>query len=507
MRRQDIRLRWLARQGDTEARLRLGEAYLCGTRGMARNVPAGLGYLRAALAQAPRAASGCVAEHLQLQEILAFDLLGVLEVAAQHHDTARLKLAAWRLLCGERGAAQRLLRQAGLPPDHPLNIWRADAPAAPLLAALRALQPMDLAEVVLRAARMALAGADAQRAAQVLQALAPPYDGLPLALMQLVAELVHHAEDHGLALAGLPTALLECALERCAGAGDPRACHTLGRALAGLDCGAARAQQLVAAPQLRKAAAFLLRAADGGHTAAWLQLHRLCADYRSSVANPALARFCLEKAAQHGIAEAERRLGALALREATGIEAMERALALLHRAASKHDAHARALLQSLVLAVEGTHAQAQAAVAEVQRAAPLLAMRLRLARHFGLTRLEALTVDPCAGRRPWGLVVGRNPFVAKSRLAEPRAVPATSEDALECLARAALMFGGEGPDSANAEAPWRARALQQRRLFERLRVDEALFFACATSRQRDAMRLGTRWAQQQRQALQGALAH
>ena len=45
---------------------------------------------------------------------------------------------------------------------------------------------------------------------------------------------------------------------------------------------------------------------------------------------------------------------------------------------------------------------------------PRLAVRIELARQFGLTKLEALCVDPVDGARPWGLVVGRNPFVAKA---------------------------------------------------------------------------------------------
>ena len=79
---------------------------------------------------------------------------------------------------------------------------------------------------------------------------------------------------------------------------------------------------------------------------------------------------------------------------------MERAVALLFNAARKDDALARTMLQSLVLPVGGSEDAAQSALREVHRAAPLLAMRLRLARSFGLTKLEALSVNPASGRRP-----------------------------------------------------------------------------------------------------------
>src|SRR5256885_3522276 len=46
--------------------------------------------------------------------------------------------------------------------------------------------------------------------------------------------------------------------------------------------------------------------------------------YTTLFRSPTLARFCLEKAARHGLPEAERRLGALVLRDATHIEPIDR---------------------------------------------------------------------------------------------------------------------------------------------------------------------------------------
>jgi TPR repeat protein len=508
MRRQDIQLRSLAKQGDVDACLKLGESYLAGTAGFARNIQVALTYLRAALPLAPRAAALAVVRHMPLQEILEHDQLDVLKTAAEHSDAARLKLAAWYLVGGDSPAAKALIdRCANLSFDALAR--RRDVvhgPVAGVLQAIGALQPMDLADVVVRAGRKTLAEGRLDRTVQIFDALPEPYDGLPLPVLQPVVDALRHAEQHALPLGSLPITLVESALERVSSGGDLYACNTLGRALAGLRCGELPPERLVVGPQLRKAVALLLRAADGGTPTAWLHLYRICADYRGSVANPMMARFCLEKAAQHGIAEAERRLGALELREARAIEPMERAVSLLSLASRKGDGMARVLLQSLVLPVEGDDAAAQTAMLEVQRIAPLLAMRLRLARHFGLTKLEALSVDPSLGQRPWGLVVGKNPFVVKMRLAEPRAVLAISEAAMACLVRAATVFGSAGEATA-VESPLRARSIHQRRIFERLGLDDAMFFASATSQQRDAIRVGTKWAQKQRQTLQMALAN
>jgi hypothetical protein len=98
---------------------------------------------------------------------------------------------------------------------------------------------------------------------------------------------------------------------------------------------------------------------------------------------------------------------------------------------------------------------------DIHRTDPWLAMRLRLSRRFGLTKLEALTVDPLQGVRTWGLVVGQNLYVVS----------------------------------------WR-----QRRAFERHRVDEALFFAHVSSHMLESLRQRPKWAFRAKQPLQAALA-
>ncbi|CAC9693666.1 Uncharacterised protein [Delftia tsuruhatensis] len=489
--------------------MQLGEAYLTGTAGIPRNVPTGVGYLKAAMSQARRQASVCIAMHLSLPELLEHGLLEPLEIAAQHEDAGRLKLAALQLARGDLRQGREWLGRCSSPLARELACGcDGEAPSSLLqaLLALRVVMPADICGVVAHEARAAMEAGQSLKAVLMLETLADLQHTVPgMALHQLIVDVVREAESHGHGLGRLQVGRIEAALEHCAGGGDLHACHVLGRALAGLPCAHLAPERLVGSQNLRKAAALLLRAADGGIAIAWLHLFRICSDYRSSVANPTLARFCLEKAARYGLAEAERRLGALVLRDATQIEAMEQGVGLLHAAAGKGDTLANLLLGSLILPVAGSDEEAWAAIDEVQHAAPLLAMRLRLARAFGLTKLEALSVNPSAAMRPWGMVVGRNPFVAKARLCEPRAVPAVSEHARECLEMAASMFSVERQESVVLEGSLRVRALQMRRLFQRLQLQEGVFFASASSHEREAMRVGTKWAKRQRSILQQVL--
>jgi TPR repeat protein len=509
MRRQDIQLRLLAKRGDAEAQIKIGEAYLTGTQSIPRNVEVGLGYLEAASRHSRKEAVQCIARNLQLHELLQHDQIDALASAAVHDNDARLKLASLYLVRGEVKTAADLL--AGCPglPAKVAQAFSGSEPPPPAVAlrAIRSLEPAALVRVVILEARNALSGSDVKRAIRILECIADYSEEQPLELHQTILSVVRQAEEKSLQLGSLGIAQIEQSLQRCAAQGDQYACHTLGRAMAGLRCGDLEANRLVHSPNLRKSAALLLRAADGGIVQAWLDLYRICSDYRSSVGNAMMAQFCLDKAASQGNAEAERRLGAIELRDATQIDGMERAVSLLHRAASKGDSLASRLLDSLVFPVAGNEADAASAIAEVHRTAPLLAARLRLARSFGLTKLEALSVNPATGVRPWGLVVEKNPFIVKMRLSEPRVIPAVNQAALNSLEWAARLYStGQGQLPA-AEGPLRARSVQQRRMFDSLGIHDDLFFATASSSQRDALRIGTKWAQRERHTLQMALAH
>ncbi|MDT7837228.1 hypothetical protein [Aquabacterium sp. OR-4] len=516
MRRQDIQLLAQARQGDVRARCELGRRYLLGVEGFTRHVAAGIDHLRQAAAVDAVAAARVLAECLPLHELLAQGQEAALQPAAAAGSVpAQLRLAAWLLVRrnGQAEARRWLGRAAGAPHAAAaagaaaLAALDAAAPGLALRDVLRALDAaaeVDGRAVATQAIAQARAQADLPALADALQAALGFPAGSQADLAPDLAAAVQLAESQGQVLHGVDGQALREALEICASQGDRDAAHTLGRGLSGLATPGVASEVFEGHQNMRKGAAFLLRAADAGCDAAWLLLYRLHADHSLSVANPQMARFFLEKAAARGLAEAQRKLGALMLRESSGLASSEQAIAWLHAAAAQHDAHAHTLLQSLVLPVQGSDAEAAWGIAQVQQSDPWLAARLQLARSFGLTKLEGLCVDVVDGHRPWGLVVGRNPFIQQVRLAAPRAIPATGGAAQQALQQAVLLYGQAR--GAAGEGDLRTRSLRQRRLFERLGLDEALYFADASATTLEALRLGSKWAWRARQPLSDALA-
>lgn len=516
MRREDIRLMAQARQGDPQARCELGRRYLLGCDGFARHVAMGVEHLQhPSVAGLPRAAI-LLAECLALHELLDLGLQPELaRAAAAGSARAQARLGVWLAL--RQGVAAGhgwLARAAEGGHDGARAALAAAGPGAAtavtaLVQGLHDRGDIDGPAVALRAARLALDErelAALQTALDAVLALLP--DSVAAEggaapereLAVLLAAAVVLAESQQQPLRGVPAELLRQALETRANQGDRDAAYTLGRGLCGLACAGLDAEVFAPHTNMRKGAAFLLRAADAGCDDAWLHLYRLHADHRLSVANPQMARFFLEKAALRGRAEAQRKLGALILREATALEESEQAIHWLWLAAGQADEHARELLASLVLPVAGSETDAQWALDQVRDVDPWLAARLALARHFGLTRQEALCVDPADGLRPWGLVVGRNPFIQQARLAAPRAVPALGSAALDAAQRAATLFA-----QAGSAGDLRSRSTRLRRLFDRLGIDEELFFSDANSTTLESLRLGAKWAWRARQPLREAL--
>lgn len=510
MRKQDLHLRTLARQGDALAKLRLGRIYLSGTESIPRNIGAGLSYLRGTgLPIVSADVAVTIAESLQLEEILEHDQLDVLKLAASRSPQAQLKLAVWLLLTGEHTAAVNVLERTPAAWGNVLAALKDSNQSSRLRTALwaaAAAQPMDTQAVVRSAINIASRRKDLPGIVSLLAASVDTSGEISQSMHDAVVEAVGLAEAPGHSLGELEIPQVQASLERASSRGDIKASYLLGRALCGINCGGLPWQRIVAGTNLRKGSALLLRVADSGNTDAWLHLYRISSDYRCSVANPQLARFCLEKAAYGGSTEAQRRLGALEMREAMSVSDAERALDLLFRASAKGDSHAKTLLASLVLPVRGSDDDARRLIADVKAIDPWLAIRLRLARYFGLTKQEALSVDPAAGLRPWGLVVGQNPFIMHARLSSPRAVPAISEEALSCAVSAAALFRDGNAVNDSVEGNPRKRAMTLRRVFDRLELKEAMFFATANSSERDALRIGPRWAHKTRHTLKLALS-
>jgi TPR repeat protein len=515
MRRQDIQLLVAARQGDVAARCEVGRRYLLGLGGFPRHVPSGIEHLTHPSVRALPQAARVIAEGLSLHELLAQQQRPALAIAAAAGSTAaQFKLGLICHAIDDRAADARrwFAAAAASGDDEARRAWQAldaaddGAELVQWLRRLPAARGVDAQALALAAAAEARAAAQLGRLSRWLRvaiALAPEAAS---ERDQQVADAVALAEAQGRTLQGLHAADLRRALEARANGGDAAAAYALGRGLCGIHNPALDPQVFAEHLNLRKGAAFLLRAADAGCDAAWLHLYRLHANHRLSVANPQLARYFLEKAAARGQAEAQRKLGALSLREAANLADTEQGIHWLHLAAGRGDAHAAELLRSLVLPLAGSDDEAQAAIDTLRRHQPWLAARLELARAFGLTKLEALCVDPVEGLRPWGLVVGRNPFVTQARLAAPRAVPAPTPQALEIARRTAALFTQARHDALALEGDLRQRSLRQRRAFERHALAEAMFFADASAAVLDTLRLGPKWAFRVKEPLSLALA-
>ena len=513
MRRQDIQLLASARQGDLAARCEIGRRYLLGTDGFSRHPAQGLQYLSHPSLAGSKMASAIIAESLPLHDIVGLGQLSVLTAAAKAGNAdAQIKLGLWTFLTNiDPAACTRWWEMAA-----------AQRPAARY--ALAALADMGSARVagvlhcfaeepwICGAALMPQVLAEALRAADgTLLSLAMNFalecqPGTSAELADATCAALKVAQ--ALPRFGMccPSGRIEALLESCVQRGSSDAALLLGRALCGFDSGALSASSLTTGRNLRRGAALLLRAADAGAQEAWELLYCVHADNHTSVANPQMARFFLEKAAVAGNVSAQRRLGALILRAGATLYESERGIHWLYEAARQGDAHSIGLLCSLMLPVVGLDEEANDAIDTVRRHDPWMACRLRTARDFALTKLEALSVDIVSGLRAWGLVVGANPFIHQAKLAAPRAIPALTPEAAQNLRRSVAFLQQARRDGAPLEGDLRKRSVRLRHLLRRYGLDESLFFAQASSTELHTLRQGTKWAFRARQPLRMALA-
>lgn len=514
MRRQDIQLLAHARQGNTAARCEAGRRYLLGLDGFPKHIATGIDYLSHPDVSGLPQAAQIITESLSLQDIIALHREATLEAAALAGvRAARVKLGAWLTMTGLSGNAGLGWLELAAAQGH---FGAAQAVAAiirnsstarlEVLKALSKTGDLEPRAVALQAAQHVLAEDEFTQFAACMQCVLALTPGWMPDMSDLVLAALRSAQQANRSEVGIDPQHIETCLDARVSRGDRDAAFMLGRALCGIPCGSLTPKVLTGGSNMRKGAALLLRAADAGCDDAWLHLYQVHADNRASVANPQMARFFLEKAATRGQINAQRRLGAITLRSANCLEESEQGIHWLYQAASQGDTAAMRLLKSLVLPLEGHDEDADAAIEAIMREDPWLAVRLRLSRDFGLTKLEALCVDPVDGLRPWGLVVGKNPFILQVKLSAPRAVPATSPAALHNLRKAAAFFEQGRQDGGAIEGDLRRRSLRQRRAFERYHLQGSMFFAVASSTTLETLRHGPRWAFSAKRPLDLALA-
>ena len=503
-----------ARQGDVLARCEVGRRYLLGIDGFPRHLPLGLEYLNHPSVAGSPSASIVIAEALPLHRIIQLDHgISLLTTAANSSVMAQVKLGVWNCLTGRtptdgkkwlraaarsghQGASAALQALGGTPVEARLGVLRA----------LESAPAIDAAEVALLAMSSAMRSGDNDLIAQSLTCLLSVVPCTSPAVADFVLAVLERDEHSTRLSCEASNEQIEQCLDNCVQRGNAGAALMLGRALCGIDHGVLVANSLVVTQNMRRGAALLLRAADAGKLEGWQLLHRVHSDNRASVANPQMARFFLEKAALGGSVQAQRRLGVLILRSATTLHESEQGIQWLHQAATAQDVVATRLLHSLVLPIHSDEGAATAAIDAIRPEDPWMACRLRTARDFGLTRLEGLSADIAAGIRPWGLVVGVNPFVVQAKLSAPRAVPSLTDAASQNLKRSANFFEQSRQDGGPFEGDLRQRSMRLRRLLERHGADESLFFAEARVTTLDRLRTGTKWAFHERQLLRSALA-
>jgi TPR repeat protein len=98
MRRSDIQLLSLVRQGDSLARIEVGSRYLCGSGGFPKNVRTGLDYLTHFSVRDRPEAISAITSNLALDEMLEHGLATTLRRAAEGQCTsAQFKLGIWSL--------------------------------------------------------------------------------------------------------------------------------------------------------------------------------------------------------------------------------------------------------------------------------------------------------------------------------------------------------------------------------------------------------------------------
>ncbi len=517
MRREDIRLLTAARQGDVPARCELGRRYLLGVPGFAQNIALGLDYLSYPATGQPIRAALIIAENLPLHEIIHVGQIPALRRSAFASSPGALfKLGVHECLINtDFSEAQLLFQKAVEVGSSAANAALAAISQRPDQAVgkmLREVNGVDgICAEILIAQALSRTNKDSggQGSEVLLPRLLEAAASLPgkvnVDLTQAVVAALSEAQDMpSFRLVGSAKRFGEI-LEEAANRGQADAALLLGRALCGLTAGALNPWLLSPSQNMRKGTALLMRAADAGNQEAWLSLYRVHADHSSSAANPNMARFFLEKAAAAGDPMAQRLLGILILRSSSQLHETEQAIFWLHKAAESSDQYSEQILRSLTLSVAGSESDATKAIETIRQQDPWIACRLRTARDFGLTKQEALTVDILSGARSWGLVVGPNGFVAQSRMAAPRAVPALTHDAMGHLRRSMGFLEQSRQAGSGFDGTLRQRSVRLRRMLQNNAIDEALFFAQARSSDLETLRRGTKWAFKHRELVRLAL--
>jgi TPR repeat protein len=502
VRREALPILRSARRGDAVALFEVGRAYLLGRRPFGFHPDTGIRYLKRSVEAGHRPAAHLLTESLTLDQLLAYELVDELRRCAMEGlGAAQIKLGIWLATAlASRAEGVGWLRRAERA-GHPqarlalANILLEHAMGDPRTEGIRLLRAeaaagnasawIPLARAALVADDQALFWLGLRRACEAF-----PPTNRDVAILVVTALCID--ETH-IRIALLPPEHVRLALMQRSDQRDADAMLLLGRVLAGLD---ERLRSHCAIPNTRKlgrAVSLLQAAADAGAAKAWLALAELYGTHPSLPYAARHARYYLERAVQAGAPMARVQLGEQMLAQARCEEDLSRAMQLLQPLARQGLTRATSVLATLISPVAREDGAAHAALTRLAHRYGILASRLSLARQFGLTVHEALTLDLNLAQRPWGLWVDPGPFFSQRRKRMPRAIPALSEAADDALRRAKAMLYGIDCGPAGPEGDYRQRAYALTAALRRIEAPPELFFATLTPRQLESMRGGLAW--------------
>jgi TPR repeat protein len=492
MRIEDIRLRDAARRGDRLACLTMAERLFNGKGGFSQNYTIGLAYLQQELNRNTPAAVLLLGNLVPLDLILAHQLVPYLRAAADMGSCmAMLKLGTLMSLRAEtRDEGAQMIRRSRISEGFTDSAQFHDPGLVSRFLKELAPEVVNPTELALWGARLALNEQSVERACYFIAIAIAIARGL-MPLDQKLAELVFStvqlaAKSH--TTLSLPVDLVENSLQICSAGGEVEAQYGLGCAFAGIPYGQVPSQKIVRRKNFEKAATLLLRAADAGKCDAWFNLSEIVPSSRGALSSKGIARFFLEKAALAGVLEAQTKLGAALLTEASSLENAEEGVRWLGTAADKSCTTAIELLQTLVLPIpELPLDYEQSTIHRIAALDPELGIRVSLARSLHLTRREAMNFNAKRDIKTWGLLIpGASYENPKGRLA-----PVVTREMRSEVQRTSEFFATSSPIE-NTLLVQRSRA--QRHIFKLLSISEAVFFANEIGRSLSHYGYGRHWA-------------
>ncbi|HZW23387.1 hypothetical protein [Noviherbaspirillum sp.] len=426
--REDLLIIRAARAGEASAQLRLGKRYLFGGAGLPRSLPTALYWLDRAARQGEPEAWMLIGEHVPVETARGAAQPGRLALwyeRAYDAGVAQAGIVLARLVLGGehgladdavRNKAMRALQAAAHAGSAEAQWMLAQLPGQVARAECdeRAGNEATL-EWAARAARNGVPDARHAMAehawargdlaaflqwagplAEAIVSSGQPAGGASERDLALVLRAAHAMSANGSPEAAAITRLLEWAAQT----GDSQAQLALGLWLARMDADGRRLEGVPGAANYKRAIRWLSLAAGHCLPEAWYALSKIYQKPEGALRSPADACRCLEKAAEAGHGLAQFDLGVSLWRARLGHPSNDvRAAEWLLKAQSRGVEAAPGMLARIA----GNAEPAPWAEAILQRlprdaagSEPLLVARLELAARFGLSRAEALLIDPKA---------------------------------------------------------------------------------------------------------------